>query len=240
MTITQTYPSANTKTLADRISERMSTLDLTEEAVAKKTNGELSQVAVHKLKTGQSKKTTAIIALSKALSCDPTWLQTGENRLRENVSVKEYAKTESHANVSIACGFRPAEVPLISKVAAGRWCESPETYEMGDAEDWLPKPKGAGERAYALRIEGDSMTSPYPGQRSYPHDTIIYVDPDLEPLPGKRVIAKIPGTNEATFKTLTNDAGKLYLTPINPQYNKILVDEDVLICGVVIGSYLPE
>lgn len=129
-------------------------------------------------------------------------------------------------------------IPLVSWVTAGAWCESPDTYQPGDAEEWMPKPKNAGPRTFALRVINDSMTSPFPGQRSYPHGTIIYVDPDRDVKNGDRVVARAGG--EYTFKTYVEDAGRKYLKPINPTYDKIDITESMHICGVVIGSYFPE
>lgn len=99
-------------------------------------------------------------------------------------------------------------------------------------------PKNTGDYVFALTVEGDSMTSPYPGQRSYPHGTIIYVDPEKHPTNGARVIARVSG--EQTFKLYVEDAGRKYLKPINPTYDKIEIVDETNICGVVIGSYLPE
>ncbi|OFE11409.1 hypothetical protein PHACT_12695 [Pseudohongiella acticola] len=131
-----------------------------------------------------------------------------------------------------------AFIPLISWVQAGQWCESPDPYQPGDAEDWMPAPPNAGPRTFALGVVNDSMTSPYPGQRSYPHGCIIYIDPDRQATNGARVVARVGG--EYTFKAYVEDAGRKYLKPINPTYDKIEITEDVHICGVVIGSYMPE
>ena len=35
----------------------------------------------------------------------------------------------------------------------------------------------AADPSFMLRVEGDSMTSPYPGEQSFPAGTIIVVDP---------------------------------------------------------------
>ena len=131
-------------------------------------------------------------------------------------------------------------IPLIGRAKAGEWCEAIDIFAPGDAEDWLPRMPGNGPRTYALRVDGDSMTNPYPGQRSYPAGTIIYVDPDKEVLPGKAVIAKLPDTGEITFKIYTEDAGKAYLKPLNPQYPIIEIAKGIHFCGVVQGSYFPE
>jgi len=144
-----------------------------------------------------------------------------------------------HANVGPGPDTR-GFVPLISWVQAGEWREAVDTFQPGDAEEWLPCPKPHSPHAFALRVRGDSMQSPYPGQKTYPEGTIIYVDPDMSPTPGKRVVAKIRDTGEVTFKEYSEDAGKKFLRPLNPQYPVIKIDEKVEIIGVVIGSYLPE
>lgn len=83
------------------------------------------------------------------------------------------------------------------------------------------------------------MTSQFPGQRSYPPGVVIYVDPDRAVENGCRVVARIPN-GEYTFKVYTEDAGRKYLKPINPQYPLIDITEETHICGVVIGAYMPE
>ena len=131
-------------------------------------------------------------------------------------------------------------IPLISWVQAGEWAEAVDYLEPGDAEEWLPAPLAAGPHTFALRVVGDSMTSIQAGQRSYPEGTIIYVDPDKPPYPGKRVIARLTDSNEVTFKVFAEDAGRKFLKPINPQYPIIEINNNCEIIGVVIGSYMPE
>jgi len=144
-----------------------------------------------------------------------------------------------HANVGPGPDTR-GFVPLISWVQAGEWREAVDHLQPGDAEEWLPCPKPHSPHAFALRVRGNSMQSPYPGQKTYPEGTIIYVDPDMSPTPGKRVVAKIRDTGEVTFKEYSEDAGRKFLRPLNPQYPVIEIDEKVEIIGVVIGSYMNE
>jgi SOS-response transcriptional repressor LexA len=131
-------------------------------------------------------------------------------------------------------------IPLISWVKAGLFCEAVDLFEPGAAEEWLPAPKKYGPHAYALRIEGDSMVSPFPHARSYPPGYIIFVDPDRAVVNGSRVIAKLPDTNEATFKIYSEDGGKRFLKPINPQYPIIEMTEGMILCGVVVGGMWEE
>ncbi|MEH6534577.1 MAG: S24 family peptidase [Photobacterium frigidiphilum] len=131
-------------------------------------------------------------------------------------------------------------IPLISHVQAGAFCEAIDNFQPGDAEEWLPCPVKVGKHAYALRVKGDSMTSPIAGQLSYPEGSLIYIDPDREPDIGSRVIAKLIDSNEVTFKVYTEDGGKKYLKPINPQYPTIELTEGTHICGVIVGSFRAE
>jgi SOS-response transcriptional repressor LexA len=132
------------------------------------------------------------------------------------------------------------DVPLISWVKAGEWCEAVHGLEPGDAEDWIPCSTKHGKRTYALRVVGDSMTAPYPGKKSYPEGCLIFVDPDVEPNSGNRVVAKLPDSNEATFKEYRTEGGKHYLKPLNPQYPIIEMTGDMHICGVVVGKWEDE
>lgn len=131
-------------------------------------------------------------------------------------------------------------VPLISWVQAGAWCESPDNFIPGNADDWLMCPPRHSSKTYALKVVGDSMTSNSVGERSYPHGIIIFVDPEKAVEIGSRVIARLPNSSEATFKIYSEDAGTPYLVPINTRYPAIKMPEGTHICGVVIGSYLPE
>ncbi len=131
-------------------------------------------------------------------------------------------------------------VPLISYVQAGAWCCAIDNFMPGDAEMWMPCPSAHGPHTYALRVRGDSMTSPYIGMKTYPDGTIIYVDPEKEITNGCRVIAKLIDIDEVTFKEYREDAGKHLLKPLNPQYPIQEITENVIICGVIVGQYIFE
>lgn len=150
-----------------------------------------------------------------------------------------YLDSDATDNVTVGPDIAK-KIPLISWVQAGAFCESPDTFMPGDADDWISCPTRSGPNTYALTVRGDSMTSPYPGQRSYPEGTIIFVDPGRAVNNGSRVIAKDPETGEVTFKVYVEDSGRRFLKPINPAYPSIPITGDISICGVIIGSFMPE
>jgi SOS-response transcriptional repressor LexA len=202
-------------------------VDKTTQAISKWLNGEAMAEA------------DSMVALCSWLKVRREWLEygvlpkglIGESNVRQLVVSDE-------SNVS-EINQRFGKVPLISWVQAGAWCEAVSNFESYDADSWLSCPVPISNHGYALKVLGDSMTNPGPG-RSYPTGCIIFVDPEAETKTGDRVIARVPRTNEATFKVLVEDAGRQFLRPINPQYPIIDITEETHICGKVVGSFIPE
>ncbi len=179
----------------------------------------------------------SLTVLSEWLGCRREWLEHGVMPVfPERPSSQAAHETTGNTIITSA---HMGKVPLISWIQAGSWCEIPSSVESFDAELWLPCPVNISKSGYALRVVGDSMTNYGPG-KSYPAGCVIFVDPELAVNNGDRVIATIPGTNEATFKVLVQDAGKHFLKPINPQYPIIELTEDMQVCGKVIGTFTPE
>jgi SOS-response transcriptional repressor LexA len=135
--------------------------------------------------------------------------------------------------------------PIHARVPLIRWEEiskfKGKSMELDEkTADWLYCPAQCGKRTFATTVQGDSMTSPYPNNKSYPAGIVIFVDPDATLSTGKRVLAKRDNSTEATFKEYIKDDGVSYLKPLNPQYPTILMESDAEIIGVVIGSYSAE
>lgn len=129
-------------------------------------------------------------------------------------------------------------VPLISLLQAGQWDTLGKSFKQSDAESFLPCPKNHSSQAYALRVVGDSMVSPY--GRSYPEGSIIFVDPELKSCVnhGDRIIALRDGHDAVTFKQLACDGDTQYLKPLNPTHPPIF--ESFNIFGKVIGMWTDE
>ena len=88
--------------------------------------------------------------------------------------------------------------------------------------------------AFWLRVAGDAMTAP--NGTSIPEGMLILVDPAVEAVPGKLVIAQWPDSAEATFRKLIEEGGQRYLVPLNPTYPKALYTEECRIIGVVVQA----
>lgn len=221
-------------------------------AAAKFTQTSLAEVmgvtpqAVQQWVSGQTApRGKRLEQLAKILDVSLNWLLTGKNEYAEGEVVRKFIIdqtqiTDAEKTNVYEINRNLGKVPLINSVRAGEWCEVIDNYHQGDAEEWMECPKIHSRYAYALRVEGDSMTSPYPGQRSYPEGVIIFVDPDIAVTSGCRVVAKLPYSDRATFKEYREENGKRYLKPLNPQYPIMEITDETRICGVVIGQFVPE
>ena len=161
-------------------------------------------------------KSKNLASLARALECAPDYLMYGAT-FGEEVSIPQFH----------------SRVPLI------KWDSAGEVPMQGNA-DWIYCPVQCGKNTFALTVESDSMVSTSTSSKSYPLGTVIFIDPDVKAVNGAKVIAKKSKTKEATFKQYIIDGGESYLKPLNPQYPTLLVDQDTVIVGSIIGSFQPE
>jgi SOS-response transcriptional repressor LexA len=117
------------------------------------------------------------------------------------------------------------------------WNESTDIYEPGYAERWLPYLKNNGEKTFALRVVGDSMTARF--GKSYPDGCIIFVDPEQRtPTNGDRIVAKLEDSELVTFKVFTQDAGRIWLRPLNASHPPI--HDKFTVIGKIVGKWEDE
>ena len=186
------------------------------------TGRKITQQSIGQIENNQTKNPRGMADFASVLGVTESYLRFGND---PNVS-------DPISNYSIRM------VPLISWVSAGQFCDVSDVSHCQDPEDFLPCPEKVSEKAFALRVRGDSMTSQNPGVISFPEGTNIYVDPEKEVRSGVPVIARLPESDECTFKMYVEDAGKKYLKPLNPQYPMQEIKAGTDICGVVVGQYI--
>ncbi|EGH74606.1 LexA family protein [Pseudomonas syringae] len=168
-------------------------------------------------------------ALSEALNTPLGWLQNGA----EGLPVSGHPVSIELSNVSeVEQSSRMYRYPVVSSVAAGAWAEAVEPHPNGFSDRYEVSDYKAKGKAFWLEVVGDSMTAP--AGTSVPEGMLILVDTGVEARPGKLVVAKLPSSNDATFKKLIDDAGQLYLKPLNPGYSMIKCTDDCKIIGVAV------
>lgn len=162
-------------------------------------------------------------ALEKAFGKPVGWMDKDHSTTTSNVSDGPVIK---------------GQIPLISWVQAGEWCDVEVPYQLADIDTWYACTDKHGARTYALRVEGSSMCNPS-APVSFSDGDVIFVDPDREAIQGSLVIVCTSGKNTATFKKLVIEGGKRYLQPLNPDWPEKIIelDDEAHICGVVICKY---
>ena len=124
-------------------------------------------------------------------------------------------------------------VPLISWVQAGIFCDSPNTFEAGDADEWITCPAAHGKNTFALTVKGDSMAS----QDGYSDGDTIFVDPEKTAKSNDDVVVRVE--NSYTFKRLKQGENGYYLWALNESWSRRMIPlpDNFQVGGKVIGSF---
>ena len=178
---------------------------------------------ISKLETGKNLQSAHLPKIAHVCGVNAIWLS-------ENTGPMTGASA-SESNVSMAAQpTKSFRYPVISWVSAGSWAEAVEPYPAGISDTYEFSEYDSKGPAFWLTVKGDSMTAP--AGQSITEGTLILVDTEAEVAPGKLVVAKLPDSNEATFKKLVSDGGRLFLKPLNPGYPIEPVDDNCRIVGV--------
>lgn len=138
----------------------------------------------------------------------------GESRLDEATGVKGYP------------------IPVISSVQAGRWEEAFDPYAPGAALRWEHDTELPPKDAFLLEVDGDSMEDPA-GEDSFPHGSLILIDPHRRPKFGDYVVVRNNDWDTATFKQYGIDMGQKVLKPLNPRWPVRPIPPGTVMVGVV-------
>lgn len=208
-------------TLRNRLIEARRRAGLTQAEVARLSG--MSQAAYQKLESGQSLSSRKLPGIARTLNVTAEYLEAGG----------EYPSRDTRtdtANVSpVTTGGR--SVPEISWIQAGEWTEveNVEDVDLSDVRHW-PCPVNCSSRTFALRVEGDSMSP------DFPPGSIIFVDPEVPAISGKKVVAKLIDESKATFKQYIEDGDSKLLKAMNPSWPEpyVPINGNCMIIGTVV------
>ena len=161
----------------------------------------------------------------RRLQVSVSWLLLGNREFSE------------HSSMHPEVGLR--RVPVLSFADAGRMTETSDPHEVqvGDELVSLDESTDVGERAFAVYVKGDSMSSTI--AMSFDDGDIIIIDPDAVIIPGCFVVAKVNGGDEATFNKFRlvspaqTNPRVIDLVPLNPDYPTIHIN--AANPGIIIG-----
>jgi SOS-response transcriptional repressor LexA len=194
-----------------RIKTRMKELGLTQEDVAGKMNYTRGAVT-HWLSGRRELPLSKFVELAAILDVDPAWLQYGGINSEEK-------NTKSHTYL----------LPIYS------W-EQVKKIDSDETTEYVPNFYSDMPSWYALRVKGDSMTTPTGRGKSFNEGDLLIVDPEKDVFHGAFVIVSLNGFRDVTFKQYVIDGGIRYLKPLNPQYPIVEFSDNCIIYGIVTAS----
>jgi len=123
------------------------------------------------------------------------------------------------------------QIPVIDYIQAGNWTD---IQDLGASVDYIGTDMELSDKAFAVIIEGDSMKPDFT-----PGDKVI-IDPQVQPVPGDYVIAKLAHEDKATFKKYRprgkDKDGKeiIELVPLNEDHPSLTINASNP--GYIIGT----
>lgn len=140
---------------------------------------------------------------------------------------KDDLKTPGGSNAEFVMPSGVRRVPVISYVQAGMWTEIVNSFQPGDANEWLVTSDTHSPNTFVLIVRGNSM------EPDFKDGDLVVIDPSVRPRPGSFVVAK-NGREEATFKkyrprsvdVLGNDIFEL--VPLNEDYPTMRSSEQAI------------
>lgn len=203
-----------------RVATARQSVGMTQAELAKAVGVVQRQIAAYEGAEARPRE-KVLVNLAAALGTSVAWLTTGQGE----------GPNTSHIKRTVTV----REVPLLTYAQAmGGDFDFDDFYENASASDFIPAPPNAGEYAFALEVEGDSMQSA--GTPSFPSGSIIIVDPHITPENGDFGLFSLPDDDHFTFKQFIIDQGRGYLRSLNPAYPAIAVSLEPEAIGKVISS----
>lgn len=209
--------------ISTRIKEMRKELRISQAELAKKAG--ITQPSLSAIERGTAKniRATTLKGIANALGVSQKYLESGD---KDEQQISPVYNNYYSGNVNTV---NTKKVPVISMVAAGDWSECFDPYPVGNGSEYVDCDK-CGDNAFAVKVVGESMAPRF--QRG----DIIICDPSVQPANKDLVIAKLPNSNEATFKQLIIEDGAHLLKALNPDWPSpiMAINDDCVIIGKVI------
>ena len=198
---------------------------------------------IQDLENGTSRGTKHLLAIARALSVNPHWLETGQGVMETNATEMSGTAQSNHLETNKNSGFNKSEERAIVqdkiKVLGLAEC-GPDGWALwnGEVVDLVDRPPqlSNASRAYAVFVVGDSMEPAFrPGR-------IAYIHPDKPIEPGCDVLVQLHApdgetTPRAVLKHLVRRSGdKVIVEQYNPPKTFTLKTKEIVSIHRVLGS----
>lgn len=189
---------------------------LSESELARRTN--VGQPVIHRMASGETDnpKVATLIPIARYFSLTINQLMGVDPLPKDRMPGTYNPQIHAWSKVPLLTWEQLAEWPSITK-------KSPQDIRIStDAE--------VSEKAYAIAVKDSTMLP------RFPEGTLLIIDPELQPEDKDFVIAVLKGQKQPTFKQILIDGDDVYLKPMNPDFNTVLLDKEPKFLGVMVQA----
>tara|TARA_R110000868_G_scaffold392875_1_gene663692 strand:+ start:8510 stop:9172 length:663 start_codon:yes stop_codon:yes gene_type:complete len=177
----------------------------------------IKQQAVQRIEAGKVKSTSYVVQIAHALDVSPDWLALGPG----DEPVTRHLVAEENADHTA----EPGQVPLIE------WHQLHDVPHARDnARTKVPTCIPVSSKAFALRVNDDSMVCSDGNKTSLHRNDILIIDPSKSASDNNFVLARIPQT---AIRQFVSDDNGGYLKALNHKYESVTCDFEHKAIGVV-------
>ena len=162
-----------------------------------------------------------LLLVERLVGCSALWVESGVDAmtLREKPNVAEATLGERR-------------IPVFSYNQAGDWVTLMDQIVKGFNAEFIFTNQNISPKAFAVRLEGDSMLPEFAA------GDIVVIDPEIAPTPGDFVVAKIEGKEVVFKKYKTRGVDRhgimiFELAPLNNDFATIRSDQ---VQAMIIGT----
>lgn len=220
------------ETLAKRLKYARKNRDLTQVQLSELSN--IGQSDISKIERGEIQKTTALLALARALHINANWLDTGDGEWDDESQESTPIDLENNPDY-------PAIKHVKFKLSAGSSGFGVEYTEetkrpLVFGREWYEEHGYKPAKLFAVKIANGSME---PGLVN--NDTVVVNTADTDLKDGKVFAMNFEG--ELVIKRLVRDGGAWWLSSDNPdqrRYPRKICDENVFCLGRIVHKQSEE
>lgn len=175
------------------------------------------------------------IKLANYLQVTPEWLATGKTYCGINIiKGAEQRQVKENPNHPILA----VSVPVISWQEASTLAIRTIT-DIPEKKDrrYITNAINKSLNSYAIVMQGDSMIDITNEKKSFHDGDFLYFDPGIRAYIGTYILARDVSCNNAVFRQLVYDCGKVFLKPHNQSYPVLKYNSgNIIIQGVLVES----
>jgi SOS-response transcriptional repressor LexA len=202
--------------LAHILKQLMDEQDISTSELARRTD--IGQPVIHRIISGETgdPKVGTMSAIANYFAVSISQL-IGDEPLPKNRLKGTHNKPK----------FGWSKAPLISWEDVIDW---PSNKEKFQELEYLLTDADVSSNVYALKVKDTTM------RPLFPEDTILIIDPELEPEDRDYAIAHIDQQKQAIFRQILFDGQQIYLKPLNSEFKITQLENSYKFLGVVVQS----